>query len=118
MPLRHDDLEGLPYVECVTDPKPSAPTVYPLQTTSLSEGHRIASDYFVSIKDKPTILGGENDGQVFRHVLRREELVWIGEEEREQLPLALRERDRLLWVLDGPQLGVKGEAAQLDLGCD
>ena len=47
----HPDLAGLPYVRCVTDRKRGEPTQEdPLDTvvcTSLSEGHRLASDYFL-----------------------------------------------------------------------
>lgn len=73
-PSLHDDLTGLPYVKCVTDQGPQASNETPdrLIATTLTEGHRIASDYFVSTKDKVTVVGGENNGQEFRSVLRRE----------------------------------------------
>lgn len=55
--ILHSDLNGLPYVRCVTDPGNQ------LVVTSLSEGHRLASDYF---------LTGQRNGQKFRDVLRTE----------------------------------------------
>jgi CRISPR-associated protein Csb1 len=53
--ILHDDLSGLPYVRCVTDPNSR------LVVTTLSEGHRLASDYF---------LDGKLNGQNFREALR------------------------------------------------
>lgn len=48
-PSLHDDLDGLPYVKCVTDRGPQAGEEPParLVSTTLTEGHRIASDYFL-----------------------------------------------------------------------
>jgi CRISPR-associated protein Csb1 len=53
--ILHEDLTGLPYVRCVTEPKNR------LVVTTLSEGHRLASDYF---------LDSRLDGKKFREVLR------------------------------------------------
>jgi len=53
--ILHPDLTGLPYVRCVTDPNSR------LVVTTLSEGHRLASDYF---------LDGKINNQDFREVLR------------------------------------------------
>lgn len=53
--ILHPDLEGLAYVRCVTDPGDR------LVVTSLSEGHRLASDYF---------LDGKVDEKTFRDILR------------------------------------------------
>jgi CRISPR-associated protein Csb1 len=80
-PSLHPDLTGLPYVKCVTDRREVAANAieaaaqsqqHELVTTSLLIGHRIGSEYFVHPNDKPTLLDGENKGQVFRDVLRRE----------------------------------------------
>lgn len=69
----HSDLQGLPYVVCVTDRTFSVLndqiTLDPndprdkLVTSTLTEGHRLASDYF---------LDGSFDGEKFRIHLRRE----------------------------------------------
>jgi CRISPR-associated protein Csb1 len=65
----HSDLSGLAYVACVTTENGSSHTV----CTTLSEGHRLASDYFVGT---PAVLGGEP----FREVLQREmQLKKLGE---------------------------------------
>jgi CRISPR-associated protein Csb1 len=50
----HDDLAGLPYVACVTNDGSQAPTR--LVVSSFSEGHRLASSYFLS--DKAFIMSG------------------------------------------------------------
>lgn len=55
--ILHEDLIGLPYVRCVTDPDNH------LVVTTLSEGHRLASDYF---------LDASLNGRKFRDVLRSE----------------------------------------------
>ena len=48
----HPDLEGMPYLECLTDAPGSIGGTTPtrLVVTSLSEGHRLASSYFVEEK--------------------------------------------------------------------
>lgn len=48
----HSDLAGMPYVECVTDAPGTNSGSNPtrLVVTSLSEGHRLASSYFVEEK--------------------------------------------------------------------
>lgn len=56
--ILHEDLAGLPYMRCVTGSKKNV-----LVLTSISEGHRLASDYF---------LDAEVGGQNFRDVLRQE----------------------------------------------
>jgi len=75
----HPDLAGLPYVKCVTDrPPPGDGDAKPnpgrsrhmTQATSLTEGHRIASDYFL---DARRLTGGnEPASESFRELLRRE----------------------------------------------
>jgi CRISPR-associated protein Csb1 len=78
----HPDLAGLPYVVCVTDRKhsivngeivlnPDDPKDSPVVST-LTEGHRIASDYFVHPKDRPQVKGGRFNGRVLREVLHEE----------------------------------------------
>jgi len=75
----HADLNGLPYAVVVTERASIAngevvvesPERNVVVTTTLSEGHRIASDYFVGEKDRPTVDGGELDGQYFRGVLKQ-----------------------------------------------
>ncbi len=54
--ILHSDLAGLPYVRCVTDPDNK------VVVTTLSEGHRLASDYF---------LDGKLEEQNFRETLRK-----------------------------------------------
>ena len=101
----HPDLLGLPYVLCVTGPKPEGDTEVlevkldspnnKIVVTSLTEGHRIASEYFVDkkgdrcflnavwVKDKEktekkgskedkTIIPAHWEGETFRDRLRRE----------------------------------------------
>jgi CRISPR-associated protein Csb1 len=58
----HSDLDGLPYVICVTD-HPNDPKDKLVVTTTFIEGHRLASDYF---------LDARLNGQRFRDVLREE----------------------------------------------
>jgi CRISPR-associated protein Csb1 len=74
-PTLHDDLVGLPYVKCVTDRSNPAdlaageenPRDRPVATT-LTEGHRLASDYFL---DGRRLEGSEPVGVAFRDELRR-----------------------------------------------
>jgi len=69
------DLAGLPYVRCVTDRGPSPDENDPLETlvcTTMTEGHRLASDYFLD-----GIVGAEWSkdhwtGRKFRDCLREE----------------------------------------------
>lgn len=101
----HPDLSGLPYVLCVTGPKPEgdAETLEmkldspnnKIVVTSLTEGHRIASEYFVDKKgdrcflsavwvkekertekkggkEETTIIPAHWEGETFRDRLRRE----------------------------------------------
>lgn len=98
-PALHSDLTGLPYVKCVTDRNPNIGEGISLKpddprdrvvTTSLTEGHRIASDYFLDglptpqwIEEKKTEVKKRNkkeekvvpahwEGESFRNVLRKE----------------------------------------------
>lgn len=66
-----DELSQLPYLRCVTDPDSSGdpPTPYELVLTSLTEGHRIASTYFL---DGRRITDGAFDDQTFGMRLRQE----------------------------------------------
>lgn len=73
----HPDLAGMPYLECVTDAPNTTGGTAPtrLVVTSLSEGHRLASSYFVEEKkgEKGMLM---RDGRVstdkFSAVLRGE----------------------------------------------
>jgi CRISPR-associated protein Csb1 len=62
----HDDLAGLPYVACVTDGtvENGARTPNRLVVTSLSEGHRLASSYFLSDK-AVLVLNGQPGTETF-----------------------------------------------------
>ena len=50
----HPDLEGMPYLQCFTDAPGTTGGIAPtrLVVTSLSEGHRLASSYFLDEKGK------------------------------------------------------------------
>jgi CRISPR-associated protein Csb1 len=67
----HSDIAGMPYVECVTDVpgtnNGSNPTR--LVVTSLSEGHRLASSYFLDDKGK-VVSNGAVSAETFAAVLR------------------------------------------------
>ena len=75
----HPDLRGLPYVRCVTDkddkPTPNDP-LERLVCTTLTEGHRLASDYFLDghLEPKWSSSNGTSgwSGKDFREVLRKE----------------------------------------------
>jgi|SRR5579883_1751170 len=79
-PSLHPDLDGLPYVKCVTDRNPTVASSEVtlkeddprdrLVATSLTEGHRIASDYFLDANKLGQGNRPEEEG--FRDVLRRE----------------------------------------------
>jgi CRISPR-associated protein Csb1 len=79
-PDLHADLAGVPYVQCVTDRDPTinggSVTLKPddprnrVVTTSLTEGHRIASDYFLDARRLGP--GNQPEEASFRDVLRRE----------------------------------------------
>ncbi len=99
-PNLHPDLEGLPYIKCVTDRDPIINGSGATQksddprdrvvTTSLTEGHRIASDYFLNgllaprwveetrtkvkkgDKEEEKVVPAHWDGESFRELLRRE----------------------------------------------
>lgn len=73
----HPDLKGLPFVRCVTDsefetregaiqPKPESKKDAEVVST-LSEGHRLASDYFLDAK---RIVNNEPTDKTFREELR------------------------------------------------
>lgn len=71
--ILHSDLAGLPHVRCVTDrnPRMENANLVPgpegerdrVVVTTLTEGHRLASDYF---------LHGQRNGRTFRDLLREE----------------------------------------------
>jgi CRISPR-associated protein Csb1 len=65
----HPELAGMPYVECVSDAVDGTPTR--LVVTSLSEGHRLASSYFLDDKGKLVRDGSVSD-ESFGTVLRNE----------------------------------------------
>ena len=79
----HTDLQGLPYIVCVTDRNFSVqngqieldqndPHDKPVNST-FTEGHRIASDYFLDgLFGTPNWNSNEWTGEVFRDRLRRE----------------------------------------------
>lgn len=71
-PSLHNDLTGLPYVKCVTDQGPQGSDESParLVATTLTEGHRLASDYFLDGRR----LGGDSKPveSNFRDELRSE----------------------------------------------
>lgn len=86
----HADLSGLPYVRCITDGKREEPSEEDLfdnvVCTSLTEGHRLASDYFLDglmnrewvpeekrgKKEKQETIPAHWDGRAFREILRAE----------------------------------------------
>ena len=82
-PELHADLDGLPYVACVTD-RDGSDKRDRVVCTSLTEGHRIASDYFLDGLLDPLVWKGARkegkkkkieagwDGEAFRSRLRRE----------------------------------------------
>ena len=80
-PELHADLEGLPYVVCVTDRDDTGKRDRVVCTT-LTEGHRIASDYFLdglldsvwheARKEGKKKIDAGWDGEAFRSRLRRE----------------------------------------------
>jgi CRISPR-associated protein Csb1 len=80
-PTLHSDLTGLPYVVCVTDRNSDGKRDRVVCTT-LTEGHRIASDYFLDglldavwhdgRKDGKKKIEGYWEGEVFRSRLRKE----------------------------------------------
>ena len=67
-----DELKGMPYVECLTDdgwPKVTKRGPHRLVVTTLSEGHRLASTYFL---DGKLVKDGKAGDRVFGDVLREE----------------------------------------------
>jgi CRISPR-associated protein Csb1 len=67
----HPDLDGMPYLECVTDAPNTTGGTTPtrLVVTSLSEGHRLASSYFLDDKGK-VVSGGAVSTNTFASALR------------------------------------------------
>ena len=67
----HPDLAGMPYLECVTDAPGTSGGSNPtrLVVTSLSEGHRLASSYFLDEKGK-VLSNGVVSTTTFATVLR------------------------------------------------
>lgn len=67
----HPDLAGMPYVECVTDAPNTTGGTTPtrLVVTSLSEGHRLASSYFLDDKGK-IVTDGKVSPITFASALR------------------------------------------------
>jgi len=69
----HADLQGLPYVVCVTDPATGEVSFsaeranYRSVVSTLTEGHRLASDYFL---DGRRVAKGRPDDRPLREVLR------------------------------------------------
>src|SRR5437762_1646953 len=73
----HAALEGMPYLQCLTDAPGTTGGTAPtrLVVTSLSEGHRLASSYFVEEKkgEKGMLMReGQVSADKFSTVLRRE----------------------------------------------
>lgn len=69
----HSDLDGLPHVVCVTDVEGS--NELRSVTSTLQEGHRLASDYFVDPGESKLVHDGEKHKSkwpLFREELRRE----------------------------------------------
>ena len=62
----HSDLDGMPYVQCFAQKKDSPDR---LVMTSLTEGHRLASGYFV---DSAKAHLGSVDGDPFLNTLKQE----------------------------------------------
>jgi len=67
----HTDLEGMPYLQCFTDAPGTTNGIAPtrLVVTSLSEGHRLASSYFLDEKGK-VVRGSGVSNDNFSTVLR------------------------------------------------
>ncbi len=67
----HPDIEGMPYLQCLTDAPGTTGGTTPsrLVVTSLSEGHRLASSYFLDEKGK-VIQNNEVSTDNFTTVLR------------------------------------------------
>lgn len=67
----HPDLEGMPYLQCLTDAPGTTNGTAPtrLVVTSLSEGHRLASSYFLDEKGK-VVRGKTVSNESFSTVLR------------------------------------------------
>jgi len=71
----HADLKGLPYVQCVTDKNDQPAQNDPLDTlvcTTLTEGHRLASDYFLDGSINSEWNNNKWAGARFRDTLRQE----------------------------------------------
>jgi len=72
----HPDLDGLPYVKCVTDHHGDTPAESDAMDTqvctTLTEGHRLASDYFLDSLKDPKWSKNKWEGTTFRESLRTE----------------------------------------------
>lgn len=71
----HPDLDGLPHVVCVTDTDTENLNNFRSVTSTLQEGHRLASDYFVDPAEAKLVNKDESDRNnwaLFREELRRE----------------------------------------------
>jgi CRISPR-associated protein Csb1 len=68
----HPDLAGMPYIQCVTDAPGTSGGSNPtrLVVTSLSEGHRLASSYFLDDRGM-VVSNGAVSTQTFATVLRQ-----------------------------------------------
>jgi CRISPR-associated protein Csb1 len=68
----HPDLKGMPYLECVTDASNTTGGATPtrLVVTSLSEGHRLASSYFLDDKKAKIMHNGAVSEISFASILR------------------------------------------------
>lgn len=87
----HPDLAGLPYVKCVTD-KGDAPVkedfLDTVVCTTLSEGHRLASDYFLDACVSPQWKSEEKKKTKSKNGKEKEGITpaqWVGKRFREQL---------------------------------
>jgi CRISPR-associated protein Csb1 len=67
----HPDIEGVPYLQCLTDAPGTTGGTAPtrLVVTSLSEGHRLASSYFLDDKGK-VVSNGAVSAENFATILR------------------------------------------------
>jgi CRISPR-associated protein Csb1 len=108
----HADLQGLPYVVCVTDRNFSVqngrieldqkdPHDKPV-TSTFTEGHRIASDYFLDgLFGKPNWDSKKNEwtGEFFRDRLRREfEITEVKQEEGKQKGKQKGKQDKIYFI--------------------
>lgn len=87
----HPDLSGLPYVYCVTDKGDSPSQDDPLNNlvcTTLTEGHRLASDYFLDGELRPQWKPEKKEEKQDENDKKKEETIpahWSGESFRDCL---------------------------------